>query len=146
MTTKKAVPILYRTELVRQQANDQDAAEAILVRDGLVIEGSASNVFVVKDGEISTPPNSAQLLPGITRDLVLELAQQHGLPCRETDVPESALYTADEIWVTSSTREIVPITSLNGKPVGDGIPGAVWQTMIGYYRDYKSRVREGTAA
>lgn len=141
----KAITLLPNV-LLRQQAVDESAAEAILIRDGKVIEGSASNVFVVRNALIMTPPKSAQLLPGITRDLVLELAERHALACTESDIQESQLTDADEIWVTSSTREVVPVTRLDGKPVGDGRPGPLWQKLIGYYRAYKDAVRAGHAS
>ncbi len=139
----KAITLLANV-LLRQQATDHNAAEALLVRDGLVIEGSSSNVFVIRDGAILTPPRGEQMLPGITRDLVLELAEQHALPYRETDINEDTLRQADEIWVTSSTREIIPVTSLDGKSVGDGLPGPIWKSMIELYRRYKDAVRSGT--
>jgi D-alanine transaminase len=144
MCNIKAITLLPNV-LLRQQATEQDSAEALLVKDGLVIEGSASNVFVIKDGQIQTPPNGPLMLPGITRDLVLELAAQHGLGCSENDVAVSALRDADEIWITSSTREIVPVTRLDARPVGSGLPGPVWKIMTGYYRSYKDAVRNGTA-
>jgi D-alanine transaminase len=140
----KAVTLLPNV-LLRQQAVDRNAMEAILIRNGLVIEGSASNIFVVKDGIILTPGKGPQMLPGITRDLVLELAQQHGLPCRETDISEELLREADEIWITSSTREIIPVTVLDEKTVGQGAPGPVWKTLVGFYQTYKQAVRKGTA-
>ena len=139
----KAITLLPNV-LLRQQAADSNAAEALLIRNGLVIEGSASNVFVIRDGAILTPPKGEQMLPGVTRDLVLELAEQHALPCHETDISEDTLRQADEVWVTSSTREIVPVTSLDGKAVGDGLPGPVWKSMIELYRRYKDAVRNGT--
>lgn len=139
----KAITLLPNV-LLRQQAADHNAAEALLVRHGRVIEGSASNVFVVREGVILTPPRSEQMLPGITRDLVLELAEQHALPYGETDIQADSLRQADEIWVTSSTREIVPVTRLDGAEVGDGRPGPAWKTVIGLYRDYKEAVRNGT--
>jgi len=138
----KAITLLPNV-LLRQQAADRGAAEALLIRDGLVIEGSASNVFVVRDGTVMTPPKGTQMLPGITRDLVLELAAQYGRPCREADIREAELREADEIWLTSSTREIVPVTTLDGKPVGNGSPGPVWKTMIEQYRRYRDAVRSG---
>jgi len=138
----KAITLLPNV-LLRQQATEHNAAEALLVRNGLVIEGSASNVFVIRDGTILTPPKGKQMLPGITRDLILELAEQHALPYRETDIDENSLQQADEIWVTSSTREIVPVTRLNGSPVGDGMPGPIWKSMIELYRGYKDAVRNG---
>jgi len=139
----KAITLLPNV-LLRQQAVDRNAVEALLILNGLVIEGSASNVFVIKDGTILTPPKGEQMLPGITRDLVLELAEQHALPYCETDIREDDLWQADEIWITSSTKEIVPVTMLNGKAVGDGLPGPVWKTMIQLFRHYKEAVRNGT--
>jgi len=139
----KAITLLPNV-LLRQQAADLDAAEALLIRNGLVIEASASNVFIVRDGTILTPPKSEQMLPGITRDLVLELAEQHALPYRETDISEDVLRQADEVWVTSSTKEIAPVTRLDDKAVGDGLPGPVWQSMIQLFRHYKEAVRNGT--
>ncbi|MEN8761252.1 MAG: D-amino acid aminotransferase [Thiogranum sp.] len=140
----KAVTLLANV-LLRQQAVDQNAAEAILIRNGSVIEGSSSNVFVIEAGNILTPAKGPQMLPGITRDLVLELAEQHRLPCRETDISEDSLREADEIWITSSTREIIPVTVLDGTAVGQGSPGPLWKTMIEFYRAYKASVRDGTA-
>lgn len=137
----KAITLLPNV-LLRQQAEDRGVGEAILIRDGLALEGSASNLFVVSDGVLLTPPNSARLLPGITRDLVLELAQKHGLPWREADIPHDLLTQAEEVWVTSSTREIMPVTTLDGQPVGSGKPGPIWNTMMSYYQDYKQAVRE----
>lgn len=123
--------------LARQQAVEQGAAEAILIRQGLAVEGAASNLFVVADGVIVTPPKDRHLLPGITRDLVIELAQQQGYPVMEAVIPEDQLKVAQEIWVTSSTREILPVTCLNGVPVGDGKPGPVWQQMHAHYQRFK---------
>jgi D-alanine transaminase len=144
MCNIKAITLLPNV-LLRQQASEKSSAEAILIREGRVIEGSASNVFVIREGVIHTPPHGPLMLPGITRDLVLELAAQHGLACREADVPESALHAADEIWITSSTREIVPVTRLDGHTVGDGRPGPLWHTLIAHYRHYKEAVRRGEA-
>ncbi|VAW79134.1 D-alanine aminotransferase, partial [hydrothermal vent metagenome] len=141
----KAITLLANV-LQRQQAVDASAAEAILIRNGHAIEGSASNLFIVLKGLIITPPKSEQLLPGITRDLVLELAEQHNMPCKEELIPVSALESAEEIWITSSTREILPITQLNGHKVGSGYPGTLWATIISHYRNYKTAVRAGTAA
>lgn len=140
----KAVTLLANV-LLRQQAIDAGAAEAILVRDGYAIEGAASNLFIVLDGVITTPPKSSQLLPGITRDLVLELAEQQKLPWKETVIPVSGLKRAEEIWMTSSTREIIPVTQLDGQKVGSGQPGAMWISMTHHYHEYKKAVRAGKA-
>jgi D-alanine transaminase len=137
----KAITLLANI-LLRQQAIDQGAAEAILVRDGLVNEGAASNLFIVRDGVAVTPPKGPYLLPGITRDLILELAAAHGVPHREALIREAELRGADEVWLTSSTREILPVTRLDQRPVGGGKPGPVWRRMMDLYQDYKQRVRE----
>ena len=131
--------------LLRQQASERGAAEAILIRDGNVIEASSSNIFIVSNGVIVTPPKSPIMLPGITRDLVLELAEQHGIAYREGNITEDELHDADEVWITSSTREIVPVTRLDDKQVGNGLPGQVWKTMLTHYRQYKDTVRRGDA-
>ena len=136
---------LLANVLSRQQALDAGAGEAILVRDGLANEGAASNLFLVSDGQLRTPPKSAKLLPGITRDLVLELAREHGIPCREEDIRADDLDVAEEIWLTSSTREILPVTELDGRAVGGGAPGPLWQRMTRLYQDYKDAVRNGRA-
>jgi D-alanine transaminase len=130
--------------LLRQQAVEQGAAEAILIRDGNVTEGAASNVFIVHNNVIITPPKDDCLLPGITRDLVVELAKQHALPCREAPISNTDLYSADEIWVTSSTKEILPVTRIDGKAVGQGNPGPVWRRMYDIYQDCKHALRSGT--
>ncbi len=130
--------------LLRQQAVEQGAAEAILLRQGEVTEGAASNVFIVSDGVIVTPPKGDGLLPGITRDLVVELAMQHALECAERPIPEAELRRAQEIWLTSSTREILPVTRLDDLAVGEGRPGPVWQTMIGHYRRFVDDLRHST--
>ncbi|MBK1673354.1 D-amino acid aminotransferase [Ectothiorhodospira shaposhnikovii] len=138
----KAITLLPNV-LARQEALDAGATEAILIRHGLATEGAASNLFVVGDGVIVTPPKDRSLLPGITRDLVVELAQEAGLPLMESAIPEQSLRVAEEIWLTSSTREILPVTRLDGRPVGTGVPGPVWRRVHDLYQDYKLRLREG---
>lgn len=141
----KAITLLPNV-LLRQQAANAGASEAILVRDGQAIEGTASNLFVIQNGTLLTPPKGPQLLPGITRDLVLELAQQQGIPFQETQINTQKLNSADEIWITSSTREIVAVTRLDGQTIGDGKPGPAWHQIMEYYRQYKEAVRSGRAA
>jgi D-alanine transaminase len=138
----KSVSLLGNV-LLKQEAIEAGAAETIMVRDGRVTEGSISNIFVVKTGEIITPARDQFLLGGITRDLVLELARRHGLPVREAEIREPFLRAADEIWTTSSTREVLPVTQLDGNPVGDGRPGPVWETIRTLYGQCKERLRQG---
>ena len=140
----KAITLLPNV-LLRQEALDTGAAEAILIKDGFAIEGAASNLFMVSNGILITPPNGPALLPGITRDLILELAVNNAIPYREADIPLEQLLTADEIWLSSSTREISPVVRLDDTTVGEGTPGPVWKRMISLYQDYKEALREGRA-
>lgn len=135
----KAIALLGNV-LLRQQAEDAGAGESILIRDGLLTEGSSTNPFLVKDGEILTPPKSNQVLPGVTRDLVLELVRREGIPCAERDIAAGELKTADEIWISSSSREVQPVTHLDGAPVGDGVPGAMWKRLDALFQTYKARI------
>ena len=134
---------LLANVLASQQAVDKNASEAILLRDGVVTEGAVSNIFVVSNGIMLTPPKSPLLLPGITRDLIIELARSNAMVCKEQEISEQALRAADEIWITSSTREILPVVTLDGKVIADGKPGAVWHRMIDIYQEYKNRLRSG---
>ncbi|MCB2262749.1 MAG: aminotransferase class IV [Candidatus Thiosymbion ectosymbiont of Robbea hypermnestra] len=127
--------------LLRQEAEDAAATEAILVRDGLVTECSSTNPFIVQNGELLTPPVSSLLLRGVTRDLVLELARDAAIPCAERQITRDELETADEIWISSSSREVQPITLLDGKPVGAGVPGARWRQIDALFQDYKASLR-----
>lgn len=138
----KAIALLPNI-LLRQQAVDAGAMEAIMLRDGFVTEGAASNLFIVNNGVVLTPPKSNLLLPGVTRDLVVELCQQHGIPCVEGAISEMHLREADEIWLTSSTKEIIPVTRLDDLPVGSGEPGDTWRKVIALYQEYKQAFREG---
>ncbi|WAR43794.1 aminotransferase class IV [Methylomonas rapida] len=136
MCNVKAITLLANL-LLRQEALDQDCAEAILVRNGYVTEGAASNLFAVIDDELITPPKSNEILPGITRDVILELAEANQIRCREEVIAVEALQDASEIWVTSSTREIVPVTELDGMMVGSGKPGQVYRKMDQLFQAYK---------
>lgn len=138
----KAIALLPNI-LLRQQALDAGAAEALMLRDGFVTEGAASNVFIVRDGVVQTPPKSNLLLPGVTRDLVVELCLANGVPCQQSAISEAQLREADEIWLTSSTKEIIPVIRLDEQPVGSGRPGQVWQRLIALYQQYKQAFSEG---
>jgi D-alanine transaminase len=132
----KAITLLGNI-LHRQAALDQDCAEALLVKDGIVTEGAASNVFAVIDGILLTPPKSKQILPGITRDVIVELAAKNGIACHEESFSLEAMQMATEIWVTSSTREIIPVVALDGVAIGDGKPGPVFHTINTLFQAYK---------
>lgn len=132
----KAITLLPNS-LLRQQAQDAGAQEALLIRDGYMTEGSASNSYAVIDGVIFTAPKDEKVLPGITRDLVLELADAAGFPYREEAVTAEQLKSAEEIWISSSTRELLPVTTLDGQAVGSGKPGPVWRQLDTLYQRYK---------
>lgn len=123
--------------LLRQQAVEKGCAEAILVKDGYVTEGAASNIFAVIDGILITPPKSHEILPGITRDVILEIAEENNIPYSEDIISLDALKTAGEIWLTSSTREIIPIVQLDNEIIANGKPGPLWQTMNQLFQAYK---------
>lgn len=127
--------------MARHQAAEVGATEALLIRDGELTEGTSSNVFVVLDGILMTPPKSRHILPGITRDLLLELVRANAIHYEERGIAEESLSLAEEIWLTSSTKEITPVTQLDGRPVGPGSPGALWQrvdTLLQHYKDGSS--------
>lgn len=126
--------------LLRQQAVDSGCAEAILIKEGYATEGAASNIFALIDGVLVTPPISNEILPGITRKIIIDLAKTNGLNLREEPISLAALQAASEIWLTSSTREILPVTRLDDKPVGDGQIGSVWQIMQNLFQEYKRAV------
>jgi D-alanine transaminase len=132
--------------LLRQLSADAGAAETILFRDGRLTEASASNVFVVRAGAILSPPKSNLILPGITYDVVVELARGAGLPLEFRELSEAEVRAADEIWVTSSSKEVLAIVTLDGKPVGTGRPGPLFARMHRLYQDFKREVmRSGKA-
>ena len=131
---------LVAAVLLRQEAADQGAEEALLVRDGRVVEGSTSNLFVIRDRYVTTPPTGPELLSGITRDLIIELAGRERLPLTEQPVSVEDCRSADELWICSSTRELVPVTRLDGAPVGDGRVGPLWQQLDAAYQACKAEL------
>ncbi|MDQ1315693.1 MAG: D-alanine transaminase [Pseudomonadota bacterium] len=135
----KAISLLPNI-LLRQQAVDADCAETVMLRDGFLTEGAASNIFVVKDGVLLAPPPSSLMLAGITYDVVLELADTLGIPRQVRAISEAEVRAADELWMTSSTKEIMAIVKLDGAPVGAGVPGPLAQRMDALYQTFKHQV------
>ncbi len=131
--------------LLRQLAAEAGAVETILFRDGTLTEASASNVFVVKNGVLLAPPKDNLVLPGITYDVVLEIAHAREFQVEVRAVSEKEVRSADEIWVTSSTKEVLAVTSLDGKPVGDGKPGMLFRRMHTLYQQFKRDVMRKAA-
>lgn len=138
----KAIALLPNV-LLRQQATEQGAAEAILIRNGNMLEGSASNIFLVVNGTLVTPPKGPYILPGVTRDLIVELTHAHGITCEERDVRVAELAAASELMLSSSTKELLPITRLDGRVVGNGRPGPLHARLHALYQDYKRDFRAG---
>jgi len=126
--------------LLRQMAVDAGAVETLLLREGFLTEGSASNIFVVKDKMLLAPPKSYLMLPGITYDVVLELAVANDIPHEVREISEYEIRTAQELLLTSSTKEIMPITRLDGKLVGNGKPGTIFTQLYQLYQNYKATV------
>jgi D-alanine transaminase len=111
--------------LGKQQAVDAGATEAIFIRDGLLAEGSSTNVFAVLDGVIRTHPKNNLILPGITRDVVLGIIAEKGLPVREAAITSAELARVEELFLTGTTTDVMPIVKLDGRPVGPGRPGPI---------------------
>lgn len=135
----KATSLLANT-MARQLASESGAVEAILLRDDDVTEGAASSVFVVLDGQVIQPPPAPAILPGTTAGFVTELLAKDQVPHHCANVTESMLRRADEIWLASSTRDVLPVTTLDNKPVGAGRPGPIWQRIDTLYQDAKDRL------
>lgn len=135
----KSVALLPNV-LLRQRAIEAEAVEVIMLRNDFVTEGSSTNVFTVKEGRVSTPPLSRQILAGVTRALVLELCRGCEIAAEERQVSRAELESADEIWITSSTKDALPIVRLDGRPVGSGQPGPVWRKLARHYLSYKREI------
>lgn len=126
--------------MLRQLSAEEGAVETILFRDGKLTEASASNAYIVKDGVIATPPKDNLILPGITLDVVFDIVKRGNLPMEVREIAEAEVFGADEVWVTSSSKEIVAIVDLDGKTIGTGKPGPVFRKAWQLYQDFKSEV------
>jgi len=132
---------LLNNILAVREGQSRGATETILLNDGgEVAEGASSNVFVVKGGRVSTPPLAAGILSGITRRLVLDLCRDAGIPAGEETLRVADLLAADEVFITSTTKEAAPVTRIDGKPVGSGKPGPVHRRILQAYREYARSV------
>ena len=128
---------LLANALLRQLSVDAAAGETILLRDGELTEASASAVHVVLGGEVLMPPNSRRILPGTTRGAVEEMAARAAIPCRVQPISEAQLRSADEVWISAATREVQPVTTLDGHPIGTGRPGPLWRRVYEELQRYK---------
>jgi D-alanine transaminase len=131
--------------LLRQMAVSAGCVETVLFRDGFLTEGSASSIFVIRNGTLLAPIKNHLMLPGITYDVILELAARHGLPHQVRDVTEAETRAADELWMCSSTKEVLPIVTLDGREVGNGKPGPRFAQMHAWYQEFKATVMRATA-
>jgi D-alanine transaminase len=123
----KSVALLANV-LLRQEAADRGADEALLMRDGLLLEGSSSTVFLCIGGLLVTPPNDHCILPGTSRDALLELAAGW-LPSQVCPIEAREIASCDEVWIASAGRGVLPVTTVDGVPVGAGSPGPLWREM-----------------
>jgi D-alanine transaminase len=125
--------------LMRQLAADVGAIETVMFRDGFLTEASASNVLVVIDGTIVAPPKDNLILPGVTYDATVDFAQEAGLPLVSRPVARAEALSADEMWLTSSTKEVLAVTTVDGKPFAGGAPGPAFRRMHALYQQHKPK-------
>ncbi len=137
---------LLANSLLKKLAVDAGAFETILLEDGALTEGSSTTVHVIAQGRIHTPPNGHHILPGTTRDVVGELAARLEIPAASGRVSEAQLRAADEIWLAFATRGLLPVTRLDGSPVGEGKPGPLFRRMHAAFTDYIRRTRRDAGA
>jgi len=128
--------------LMRQLAADAGAVETVMFRDGYLTEASASNVLIVNDGTIVVPPKDNLILPGITYDATAEFAQEAGVPVEIRAVPKAEALAADEMWLSSSTKEVLAITTLDGRPFASGVPGPVFHRVWEVFQARKPKSRQ----
>lgn len=134
----KATTLLANV-LAKDKAQENEAQDAIFIRDGFALEGTASNLFIVKNKIVFTPPLSANILPGITRSLVIDLLKKSGFSIEEKMISENELMQADEIWLTGSVLEIAPIIKLNEKIIGQGKAGEIYQKIMSLYIENRNQ-------
>jgi D-alanine transaminase len=129
---------------MRQFAADLDAVETVMFRNGYLTEASASNVLIVRNGTIVAPPKDRMILPGITYGALWDLAQEGGVPFEMRPVTAAEVWTADELWLSSSTKEVIAIVTLDGQPVGHashrGKPGPLFRRMHELFQASKQRL------
>jgi D-alanine transaminase len=131
---------------MRQLAAEAGAIETVMFRDGFLTEASASNVLIVKAGTIIAPPKDSLILPGITYDAAIEFAREAGIPTSIRPVPREEALSADEMWLSSSTKEVIAVTTLDGKPFGGGAPGPVFRKLWAVFQSKKPKSKAAVAA
>jgi D-alanine transaminase len=131
---------LLANVLMKQQAADAGAKEAIIVRNNEVLEGSSTSLFAIVGGIIATPPNSHRILPGTTRDVAVELAASLSLPVQVRRISVEEMMHADEVWLSAATRDVLPITRIDGQPIGSGKPGPLWRRLSDAFVALRARL------
>ncbi len=129
--------------MAKQEAKRKQCDEVIFINEGYAVEGASSNLFIVKNDIIKTPPESECILTGVTRNLVIELTQKQDLQCQEDHVTLNDVYQADEVWLTSSTKEIRPVIQVDEQVIGKGVPGNLWKKAMMLYTDFKHSLYRG---
>jgi D-alanine transaminase len=133
----KSVSLLGNVLMAEHAAANQ-VQETVMFRDGYLTEGSSSNVWVVKDGILHAPPKDEKILEGIRYGLIAEIAARIALPFKITPITKAEVEGADELLLSSATKEVLPVTRLDGKPVGDGKPGPIYSKLFAAYQDAKA--------
>ncbi|HZP84493.1 MAG TPA: branched-chain-amino-acid transaminase [Chthonomonadaceae bacterium] len=124
----------------KMEANRVGAGEALMLNmEGNVAEATGDNIFLVKDGELTTPPTSQGALPGITRDVVMNLAKEMGVPCRQSIMTLYDVYNADEAFLTGTAAEVIPMVVCDGRSIGNGKPGPLTARIIAAFRERTDR-------
>ena len=134
----KATALLANV-LMKQQAADAGANETLIVHDGEVLEGASTSVFIVKGGVLITPPNSHRILPGTTRDAALSLAREV-MPVEIRNISLEELRAADEVWISAATRDVLPVTRVDGAPIGTGRPGPAWTRLSESFKNLRQQL------
>ena len=131
---------LMAAGIIKNEAIARGSDDAVLVKNGKVTECSAANIFIVINGALITPPKSKYLLHGITRDQIIDVARAGGIKVEEREITQEELPQADEMFMTSSTHEAWPVGSLDGKQIGNGEAGVVWQEVDRLFQALKARL------
>ena len=129
---------LLGAALLARSAKDAGCEEAVLIRDGMLTEGSSSNILMVKDGVLFSPKFDERVLRGITCEVVLQVARDSGIEVMQRDIHRPELFNADELWLTSSTKEMLPIVQLDGTPVGDARPGKIFARVHKHFQTFRN--------
>ena len=133
----KSISLLANVLSIKN-AKKNNVEEVIFIRDGVITEGASSNVFIVKNNQVFTHPKNNLILPGITREISIKILQDLNIEVFENSFTEEEMMSADEIWITSSTREILPITSVNSKKIQSGKAGPLWEKVYLSYQSIKN--------